>query len=143
MVKFKLPLYLSGVGWGGWGGFTEILILISVQIGLNLTSQLDLSLAIISNCPSDLSIATKILATIPRPSLITTLFLFRMLYLSKLCLCSAFAWVFLIFWGNILEKHLVGKPVWHTPGTEAYVCSTEVKIWILLFWAGNGFICSE
>ena len=37
--------YLSGVGWGGLGGFTEILILISVQIGLNLTSQLELSLA--------------------------------------------------------------------------------------------------
>ena len=35
------------------------------------------------------------------------------------------------------------RTVRHIPGTEAYFGSTEVKIQILLFWAGNGFICSE
>ena len=36
------PIYLSGLGWGG---FTVIIMQVSVQIGLNLTG-LELSLAI-------------------------------------------------------------------------------------------------
>ena len=40
------PIYLSGwVGWGGVGGFTVIIMQVSVQIELNLTG-LELSLAI-------------------------------------------------------------------------------------------------